>query len=445
MKIPEKAPDWRKIYNIMPAEKRIVFPQEKDKRDLVIETNKEYLYWDKFKHKAMPEGLKPEEAWAIVKRSRQASFQVIPLFDRKQELFIYFMSVSIHKFLHLIDRGMEKVITEVLTGQTAKEYQLNSIMEEAIASSQIEGAATTRAVAKEMLGAGRPPKNKDEKMIVNNFKTISLLKEYLGEQLTPEIVMSIHASMTEGLLDELKAGKFRDDENAYEKDKIKVFAPDRSVLHTPPLSSELEERMELMCRFANEEDEYIFIHPVIKAIILHFWLAYEHPFEDGNGRTARALFYWYLLKHDYPLFEFLSISSVINKKRTQYYKAFLYSEIDDNDLTYFIMFHLKAIEEALDEVVAYIKRKKEEKKGVIDFLKMYPSLNDRQLSLLADALEKPEATYTFEKHARVHGVVRQSARTDLLGLKDLGLLDMRKEGRKFVFTPVSGLREKLRS
>ena len=57
----------------------------------------------------------------------------------------------------------------------------------------------------------------------------------------------------------------------------------------------------------------VFIHPVMRAITLHFWLAYDHPFCDGNGRTARALFYWSMLKQGYWLFEFISISSVINQ------------------------------------------------------------------------------------------------------------------------------------
>jgi hypothetical protein len=43
----------------------------------------------------------------------------------------------------------------------------------------------------------------------------------------------------------------------------------------------------------------VFIHPVMRAITLHFWLAYDHPFCDGNGRTARALFYWSMLKQGY--------------------------------------------------------------------------------------------------------------------------------------------------
>ncbi len=51
-----------------------------------------------------------------------------------------------------------------------------------------------------------------------------------------------------------------------------------------------------------------FIHPVIRAILLHFMLAYDHPFVDGTGRTARALFYWSMAHQGYWLMDFISIT-----------------------------------------------------------------------------------------------------------------------------------------
>ena len=88
-------------------------------------------------------------------------------------------------------------------------------------------------------------------------------------------------------------------------------------------------------------------------------------------------------------------------------------------------------------------RKQKEKKHTYRFGAKYNSVNQRQRMLLASAFEKPNEIYTIEKHANVHGVTYQTARTDLLGLKSLGLLEMRKEGKKFVFTPVPDLGKKL--
>ncbi len=437
MKIPEKAPDWESIYKKQSYED--IISLRFSLLDEIKEANNKYLYWDKIKYLPMAEGIKPEEAWAIIKNSRQGSEQYLPInIKGKGKHFSYWLPVVAQKSLHLIDRGMEKVLAGALEGQTAKEYQLRSVMEEAIASSQIEGAATTRAVAKEMLRTKRKPLDYGEKMILNNYQTISKLKEYIEKPLSPELIKEIHASITKDTLEETsEVGVFRTEQN-------EVQDMDNKVLHVPPPPEDVGQLVDNMCWFANEEDVNGFTHPVIKAIILHFWLAYVHPFMDGNGRTARALFYWYMLKHDYPLIEYLSISSVINKKRTQYLKAFLYSELDDNDMTYFIMFHLKIIQEALEDVVEYIKRKKLEAKAVDYLYAKFPTLNHRQWPIIISALVKPDEKYTIEKHMNTHGTARQTARTDLLELNELGLLDMRKEGRKFVFTPVADLAEKLR-
>ena len=66
------------------------------------------------------------------------------------------------------------------------------------------------------------------------------------------------------------------------------------IYHQPPGHKELPKLMEKICDFANSEDDE-FVHPIIKGIMLHFLIGYIHPFEDGIGRTARALFYWYVL------------------------------------------------------------------------------------------------------------------------------------------------------
>jgi len=318
---------------------------------------------------------------------------------------------------------------------------IRSLVDEAISSSQIEGAATTRVVAKEMLRTGRKPKDHSEHMIYNNFQSMQMIKKHLQEPLTVELLLSIHMHMTKDTLETPSwAGRFR----LPSDDKIYVFDNDeQTVLHEPPDAGRVLELMQKLCDYANSDSEDEFVNPIIKGILLHFWLAYVHPFMDGNGRTARALFYWYMLKHGYWFFEYLSVSTSILSARAQYYRSFLYSEMDDNDVTYFIVYNLTAIHKAIEILNAYIQRKQKEQKHAYRFVSQYPSLNSRQRTLLASAVEKPQELFTIETHANIHGVTYQTARTDLLGLKNLGLLDMRKEGKKFVFTPSAGLAKKL--
>ena len=115
--------------------------------------------------------------------------------------------------------------------------------------------------------------------------------------------------------------------------------------------------MAAMCSFANDRSSPGFMHPAIQSIILHFWLAYDHPFVDGNGRTARALFYWSMLHYGYWLFEYVSISQTIVRGSVQYGEAFLHTETDDNDLTYFIVYHLDVINRSIAELHRFIENR----------------------------------------------------------------------------------------
>jgi Fic family protein len=278
-------------------------------------------------------------------------------------------------------------------------------------------------------------------MVYNNYITISKIRELIDKPLTPELLKELQGSITKDTLDEPSyEGRFRTAEDR----QVYVSDFEGNILHAPPPAQNIKEYIDLLCKFANEDKEEEFIHPVIKGIILHFWLAYIHPFNDGNGRTARAVFYWYMLKKNYWLFEYLSISNIILRVRTQYYRSFLYSEIDDGDMTYFIIFHLRAISTAIGQLKRYIKQKQEEARDVATQWSRYPSLNYRQKGVLNRGLANSEATFTFESHMRMYGVVHQTARTDLLGLVKAGLLEKNKKGRQFYFIPVKDLKDRLK-
>ncbi len=436
MKIPEKPPDITDV-----SLDKSLFSEEMS--IVVKKANRDYLYWDKFKYR-VPEGIRTESAWAALKTARSLQMKYVPLKDTSGRLFCYWLPDIVLQYLHLIDQDTGgQIITDnpSIYAQEKRWYLMNSIVEEAIASSQIEGAATTRQVAKDMLQTGRKPRDRSEQMVYNNYITISKIRELIDKPLTPELLKELQGSITKDTLDDPSyEGRFR----TVEDRPIYVSDFEGNILHAPPPAQNIKESIDLLCEFANEDKEGEFIHPVIKGIILHFWLAYIHPFNDGNGRTARALFYWYMLKKNYWLFEYLSISNIILKVRTQYYRSFLYSEIDDGDMTYFIIFHLRAISTAIGQLKCYIKQKQEEARDVATQWRRYPSLNYRQKGVLNRGLANSEATFTFESHMRMYGVVHQTARTDLLQLVKAGLLEKNKKGRQFYFIPVKDLKDRLK-
>ncbi|MEK6720647.1 MAG: Fic family protein [Chloroflexota bacterium] len=402
-----------------------------------------YRHWDTLRQLTPPDGLTREEWWLGIKLARGNIWHELPLTDRDGHNFGYCMPDPAYEMTHVVDRQAsgEIAISEVVTSpEMRNRYIVSSLIEEAITSSQLEGASTSRAVAKEMLRSGRPPRDRSERMIVNNYRAMNIVRGWKDEPLIPDRVLQLHRVVTDGTLDNPDAaGRLQRPDEA----RVRVF--DRAtgeLRHTPPPAEQMPARLEAMCKFANDQPTEGFLHPVIRSILLHFWLAYDHPFEDGNGRTARAIFYWSMLTHGYWLTEFLSISTILKRAPGHYAGAFLYTETDGLDTTYFVLNQLKVICRAIDELHAYLAHKARQVRETEKLLRQ-ADLNHRQIALLSHALRHPDAEYTFRSHQTSHGVVYQSARTDLLELEQRGLLERRTVGQRFVFRPVTDLAERL--
>jgi len=402
-----------------------------------------YIHWDKLRYCQPPGDLSHDEWWLALKSARRNLYEQVPLTDEFGAPFQYLIVDPIPERLHQIDLGAGGLIQmpeQITNPETKDRYYVGSLIDEAITSSQLEGAATTRKVAKEMIRADRKPRDRSERMILNNFRTMRRIGELKDRPLTKELVLEIHHLVTDQALDDPSAaGRFR-------RDDEKVIVDDiyGEVFHEPPPAAQLEDRMAAMCDFANGKTPDRFMYPTIRSIILHFWLSYDHPFVDGNGRTARALFYWSMLHNRYWLFEFVSISQIILRGPVKYGRAFLYTETDENDLTYFILYHLDVIHRAVRELHEYLQRKTEQLRKLESELHGVVILNHRQRALIGHALRHPHQLYTFRSHQVSHNVVYQTARTDLLDLAKRGLLQAKKVGRSWRFTPDAALEEKLR-
>jgi Fic family protein len=375
---------------------------------------------------------------------RQTGNRTIPLRDNGGQEFNFTVPDLVTDLLHQIDRGggtFVEIPEQVTNAEQRDRYVVRSLMEEAITSSQLEGAATTREVAKKMLADGRKPRDRSERMIVNNYVTMRRILELKDQPLTPKMVFQVHREISEDALDTPDgAGRFRRAD-----EDINVSNIEGTVFHTPPPAGELPARLEAMCNFANGKTPDFFVHPVIRGIILHFWLAYDHPFVDGNGRTARALFYWQILHSGYWLFEYISISQFLRKAPAQYGTAFLHTETDENDLTYFIIHQAEVIRRALKELHDYVARKSSETRACLDALQKHPELNHRQQALIAHAVRHPGFAYQIAGHGTRQAVTYATARADLLGLSKLKFLEQRKAGRAFVFVAPKDLELRLRS
>lgn len=412
------------------------------------EVKGQYMHWHKLRYQTPPEGLTHEQWWLAIKVARSTAARDLPLRDKSGKAFRIALTDSIASKLHTITReasGSIRGLDSVADDRAKERFLMRSQIEEAMTSSQLEGAGTTTAVAKEMLRSGRAPRDHGERMIHNNYLAMQELRRWRDEPLTPDAVFEIHRLLTADTLDDpAQAGRFRTAD-----DNIVVEDGEGRVLHTPPHADELPMRMQALCDFANGEHETGFLHPVIRAIALHFQIGYDHPFCDGNGRTARTLFYWSMLRSGYWLTEFLSVSSVFKRAKEQYLRAYLYTETDEADLGYFVDHHLDVILGAIDGLHGWLARKADERQKAEGMLRpgsrLGGRLNHRQRELLLDAVRHPDKGYRIDRHMQIQDVSYQTARSDLLALVKLKLMRNERIGNAFVFTPVKDLVEKLKA
>ncbi len=439
MRIPDRAPTTKELFSSLVTQGGI----DADELAHIVRQGGgpapggRYRHWHKLKYLPLPEGLTHQTWWLAIKLARNFTAKSWPLKDLEGNEFQFGMPDIASRMVHAIDRkasGSFETADLIPAEQDRRLYLIRSLEEEAITSSQLEGAATTRKAAKKMLRERRTPSSRSERMILNNYNGMKFIAQRAKDtRLTRELIFELHGILTEDTLDDPHgAGRFRRDD----KD-IVVMDQTGQTLHKPPPESELSERLQAMCDFANSDADDPFIHPVVRSILLHFWLAYDHPFVDGNGRTARALFYWSMARHGYWLIEYVSISRLLMKAKADYTKAFLYVETDENDATYFVLHQCRIILRAIDELHLYLKRKIEERNQSRDLLRTDATaelgLNHRQLAVVRHGLDHPGSSFTIQGHRHYHNISYQTARTDLLGLADVELLMMSKVGREFRF------------
>jgi Fic family protein len=412
-----------------------------------------YFHWNDFKWR-VGQGDEELAAWVATKLARSSIRKELSLLQAEGEhCFNYCVPDSLFAQLHAIDKmigGGRDISDGAFVSSYEKDrYLVKSLMiEEAITSSQLEGASTTREVAKEMLEKSLAPEDKSQQMILNNFQLMKKAVENKNEELSIEFILELHEIATyKAIENQAASGKLRKNNNI-----IISNLYNENIFYPPPWET-LKSRLTNLCKFANidhsQNDPSNFIHPILKAIILHFMVGYIHPFGDGNGRTARAIFYWSILKSGYWLFEYISISKLIQEKRGAYDKSFIYSETDDFDITYFMYNQVETIGNAIQSLHEYIDRKKQDFYEFMTWIDKSPvakTLKRGHLEILKEAVRSPGFEFTSRQVALDFGVTENTARSYLNKLveKDL-LVQARSKNRKTtLYLAPANLRERLK-
>jgi len=403
-----------------------------------------YLYWDQFKWR-VPKNYDVKKAWLVTKWCRFTKRKPISLLDKDNQEFHYCIPDSLqakfYKIAKLSGEGMNS------SSNIKQKFLISSLMiEEAISSAQLEGASTTRVVAKQMLVEERKPRSEDEQMILNNYFLMREVKKLLDAPLSINLIRHFHKIATHKTSENaVIPGVFRADNDIVITDGV-----DGEILHQPPHYKDIESRLQKLCDFANTvhsgENGNTFIDPITKAIILHFMIGYEHPFADGNGRTARAIFYWFMLQNGFSFFEYLSISKLLKVAPVQYGMAYLYTEIDENDLTYFLYYQADIILRAMDELFNYLDQKSQEFEDVVDLLdssRLSNKLNFIQKNIVKKAMKNPGRVFTIKEISNAYEISDTTSRKYLKLLANYKLLAPLKEGRVTKYIALADIKDVL--
>ena len=398
-------------------------------------SSEKYLYWDNIRfQEPSPKGVSKETLWGVIKRLRQqkAIKTVISNVDNKK--FTWSKLDYFEELIHNLDLHTGGELFENSRKGKNKKQQLISrgVLEEAIASSQLEGASTSRMAAKKMIQEGRKPINQSEQMIINNYNSLRAIEDdYQNSEMSMDLFLELHHLITKDTKDEQGETPRLRKKNESIKVTDKMTG---EIYHEAPKMSFVNKELKQLIKYANNElQDEKFTHPIVKAILLHFWVAYLHPFTDGNGRMARLIFYWYLIKNGYWAFMYLPISKTIKKSSQQYAMSYIYSEQDDNDLTYFVDYNFRKIKLALKDFKKYLDKTSNENLKMKKNVQEKYQLNIRQINLLKYFHGDDNARTNINAHMNINDISKKTAIKDLKDLVKNDFLEAKKIGRNVYY------------
>lgn len=355
--------------------------------------------------------------WPLLQEERRRLSIELPLDDQKGVPFWFVVNRSVER---QCDKVAELARKDAIFGTSVfEELMEEAVIDEAVFSSIIEGAFTSREAAAELLRKNKEPANKSEHMVRNNYDALTYVLEHLDDPITDRVIIDIARIVTRNAAEEQVTG--------YRTGKVFVMSREE-VIYQPPEAKMVPEMMAALIDFIHSSE----LHPVLKACIAHFYFVYVHPFGDGNGRTARALSYMMLQQSGYEFFRYFSISSLVAKERGRYYKAIRNVEDSDGDMTYFIDFYSDMLARSVEEMEKHLTHHVIARQRIRE-LEQSGELNQRQLEGAKWLLESENERVTVEIWRKKFKITTETARQDLLALAKHGILDRQMEGRKAVF------------
>jgi len=304
-----------------------------------------------------------------------------------------------------------------------QEAELETLTLDVVKSSEIEGENLNmdqvRSSVARRLGmdiAGAIPANRNVEGVVEMMLDAS---QNFDKPLTEDRLFAWHAALFptgRSGMRKIIVGGWRDDADGPMEVVSGPIGKER-VHYQAPAASLLDKEMARFFDWANESDG---TDPVLRAALAHLWFATIHPFDDGNGRIARAIADWALARSENSPQRFYSMSAQIRAERGDYYDALERTQRRTTDVTDWITWFLACLGRSIDaagtalaEVLA--KARFWERAGGI-------ALNERQRRVLNRVPDGFEGKLTRSKWAKLAKCSQDTALRDITLLVGHGLL-----------------------
>ena len=358
----------------------------------------------------------PDDFDEFVEILKSSYYEELPIKDFKGNSIVYLNSCT----------GVNLDAVKLLYTSQNSAYGTKALEEEIVATSAIESIDFNRDSVRNIM-KGLAPKDEEENRIFGlkqGFEFIS----HKENKITEENIYKLYM---------MAIGNYLDDEskpkqgNFYRHDTVYVMS--ERVEHSGIDHKKLPEYMKSFIEFANESDN---INDLLKATMLHFYIAYLHPYFDGNGRMARLIQMWFLIQKGYESTLFVPFSSYVEKSRRKYYDA--YTLVEENyklsgviDITPFLIYFTQNVYEKMtgDTVKVNTLEKYNSALSAGEITQKEAKLWQFVLSTYAG---DPFTTKQLEKD--FGNVAFATVRTFVLKFTNLGLLNAQKMKNKVLYS-----------
>ncbi len=310
-----------------------------------------------------------------------------------------------------------------------QEAVLETLTKDVLKTSEIEGekldAEQVRSSVARRMGldiGGLKPADRNVEGVVEMMLDAT---GHYDRRLTDERLYGWHAALFptgRSGMTKIKTGAWRD-ESAGPMQVVSGAVGKEKVHFEAPKADRLKKEMAAFLDWFEGKDA---IDPVLKSGLAHLWFVTIHPFEDGNGRIARAIADMALARSEHSSQRFYSMSAQIKLEHKEYYDMLERTQKDTMDVTDWMLWFLHCLGRAIDGAHVSLK-------AVLDKARFWERikdapLNDRQRSVINRLLDGLEGKLTSSKYAKLTKCSQDTAHRDIQALVERGVLVQNPEG-----------------